>query len=1107
MRTAIFLCVFGGAAIVGRAAGWESLGNTDGVLTWGLGTIAKGASAREVVLFAFGASHDGVAGDLEKARSQFAAPGKQTGPGLQSPSIASAGPAAPPPAEPPVWIKNDVTDFALGWTGFFRWDIKQRQALACAHGGQLSQFTYYVHWWDTEGQHRAGTPQYDESKPENLHVVEPVRTTGDTEVSGIMETDDKKMRIRVRAFMGTGPVAGVEFTLANLGAEPLIDVRLTLYANMEAAHTHEGDYSCLDARTAGLLVHDPATGICCVMTGLDRPSTGYAGTWNSLPILQAAGGIAFDQWKPFAGVPQELKRRIEREEAAARGIYLPYRYDNPTTPETRTLTREEAEAALERDWLFQAMGKPLAERAREEIGWARELAGRLARDPRTPDLGGECAEIETLAKRVEATTGTEASAAQATELYCAVRRVKRRIMFKNPLLDFTRLLFIDQPMPRGPVNDIHEAIHRMGITAAPGGRLLVLEGLEPGGAVRRLAPEKPGSFWRPDLSYDAKRVLFCFKPNDEKSFCLYEMNVDGTGLRRLTASDYDDVDPLYLPDGRILFTTTRGNSHVRCGPFIYSYILARCDADGSNVYLISYNGEPDFVPSLLNDGRVIYSRWEYTDKPLWRIQSLWTTNQDGTNTMVFWGNQSVWPDHPAEPRAIPGSRRVMFAGVGHHDWFSGSIGIIDPDKGNNFPDGLTKVTCDLRWPECSIPPVDPPESPRYHASGNYTGYKTPYPLSEEDFLVSARGEGGLFRLYLMDVHGNRDLMYEGVHNVWHAIPVKVRAAPPRQPDRVIWPGTGNDRKPVEPGTLFSADVYQGVPDLPRGSAKYLRVFQLDHKTYTTWAKTWRHSGPPVSVVQEEGIKRILSEIPIEADGSVYFKVPAGRSVYFQLLDEHRRCLQTMRSFAGVMPGELRGCVGCHEMHSVTPPPRRGLALGRAPTELTPPPWGTESISYERFAQPVLDRYCGKCHQGDGEGRAKLDLTLRPGHNVFKEPYLTLVGSAGWGNPVPDRGQAGYGIAGAIPVESMDPTMNDPKAYATLRPMQYLSYRSKLVEIAVRHGASLGSEDLRRLMAWVDACCPFLGEEELRALGDPEFAGIEELPIRPRVATAPVIERP
>jgi hypothetical protein len=1003
---------------------------------------------------------------------------------------------------------------------------------------------------------------------------------------------------------------------------------------------------------------------------------------------------------------------ISDDELARQGIYLPYRFDRPATPPTQALGAAEAQTVLERDWLFQAEGKPLEQRALDEIGWARQLAARLARDPRTPDLTRELGELDALEQRLlergpgptpagrtaglphwiwlsdgcpaddapvearffrgtfeappggvvraelrvaaddvcevvfngaklgshhtwqhprvfaveeQVRPGRNVIAVRAENqpapvrqnpaglivcltlvpaegqplqvvsdgtwraspvavpgweepdfddaawpaamlaagdglgpwghrlldrapldavstyadtvpdvkaLYFAVRRVKRQITFANPVVDFSRLLFIDQPYPRGRVNDIHESIHRMGITAMPGGRLLALDGLDPGAPVRRLAPQqKPGSLWRPDLSFDARRVLFCYKAHDEKAFHLYEMNLDGTGLRQLTDSDYDDIDPLYLPDGHILFTTTRGNSHVRCGPFIYSYVLARCDGDGQNVYLISYNGEPDFVPALLNDGRVIYSRWEYSDKPLWRLQKLWTTNPDGTGTAHFWGNQSVWPDHTSEPRAIPGSRRVMFSGVGHHDWWSGSIGIIDPDRGREFPHGLTKVTADLRWPECSLPPADPLEAPDYHSAGRFTGYKTPYPLSEEDFLVSARGEPtgrfvladpsrtasdaeriqGKFRLYLMDVSGNRELIYEGVYNVLHALPVRSRPPPPQLADRVVWPGTGAERRPVEPGVFFSADVYQGLPDVPRGAVKYLRVFQLDYKTYSTWAKSYRHSGPAVSIVQEEGVKRILSEVPVEADGSVHLVAPAGRALFFQLLDEERRCLQTMRSFTGLMPGERRGCVGCHEQHHTAPPPGfpAALALRRPPDGLNPPPYGSESISYERFVQPVLDRSCVPCHRGNAPESYEPDLRLRPGHGPFPEPYLTLVGAAAWGYSVPaDR--PGYGIANVIPVESMDPTMNDPQALATLRPGQYLSLNSRLIELAssgAHYGVRVDPLSRHRLIAWVDSCGVYLGEEEIRALGDPDFPGIERLPIRPRVASAPVVERP
>jgi len=778
--------------------------------------------------------------------------------------------------------------------------------------------------------------------------------------------------------------------------------------------------------------------------------------------------------------------------------------------------------ALDIDWLFQADGKPTVARALQEITWARELADRLKVDPQCPDLSAELAELDALEKQLAAPEAKAGDLLAARGLYLTVRRVKRRIVMSNPAVDFTQLVLIDQPYPGGGREWPHEAIHRLGHRATPGGRLLVLDGLHPDGRVRQLFPPKPGSFWRPELSFDGKRVLFCFKGGDEKSFHLYEINLDGSGLRQLTDSDYDDIDPIYLPDGHIMFTTTRGNTYVRCGPYIYSYVLARCDADGKNVYLISTNSEPDFVPALLSDGRVAYSRWEYSDKDQNRVQSLWTTNQDGTGTVVLWGNQTVWPDHLAEPRPIPGGGRVMFTGVGHHNWFNGSIGIVDPRQGTSFPHGLTRVTWDLPWGEVGRSPADRRESPKYHASGRYRGYLGAYPISPEDFLVSAKGADGKFRLYLMDVHGNRELIYEGMHNAWYAIPVKPRPRPPRQPDLVTWPGTGKDRRPKIPGRFYNADVYQGVPELARGSVKYLRVFQQDAKTYSTWKKTFAYSGPPVSAVQSEAVKRIVSVVPVESDGSVYFEAPAGESLYFQLLDDRYRALHTMRSFSGVLPGERRACVGCHKMHSAAPPVKSGLALRRPPTAVSPP-WGTESIGYERFVQPVLDRYCGKCHQGDGKGRKKLDLTLRPAPGVFrghfKQPYLTLIGPAAWPTPAPTKGQPGFGLAGAFPVyglQSAETYPNNPATDArstiqrTMRPMLYLSFRSPLIELAgsgKHHKVKVDPISLRRLIAWVDANCPYAGDEEIRAMDDPKFPGIDRLPIRPRMKTAPVIDRP
>jgi hypothetical protein len=453
---------------------------------------------------------------------------------------------------------------------------------------------------------------------------------------------------------------------------------------------------------------------------------------------------------------------------------------------------------------------------------------------------------------------------------------------------------------------------------------------------------------------------------------------------------------------------------------------------------------------------------------------------------------------------------VMFTGSAHHNWFSGSVGIIDPDKGFNFPWGLTKITADVTWPECGNGPVDPVESGRYHASGHYEAYYSPYPISEKDFIVSAN-RGGKFVLYLMDVDGNRELIYEGTHQVFHAMPIKPRTKPPVIEDRVTWPALA-DREHPKDGLIFSSSVYQGAPPELRGKAKFLRLFSIDAKTYTYWYKRpYISTGPVVSAVQSEGVKRLIGTVPIEADGSVSFRAPASVPLHFQLLDEKQRALHTMRSFVNVMPGESRGCLGCHESHSRASESRgSAIALTKAPCQITPPPWSDDTVSYPRYVQPVLNKYCGKCHQGDGEGRKTLDLTERPSSPVFTEPYLTLIGRPSWGAPYspPEKPAPGFGLAGVLMVEAYGTV--DPKAYITPLPMSSLSYRSKLIELVSsgkHHDVKVDEISRLRLIAWVDAMCPYMGDDEIREIPDPVFQGVDWLAVRPKITTAPRITRP
>ena len=772
----------------------------------------------------------------------------------------------------------------------------------------------------------------------------------------------------------------------------------------------------------------------------------------------------------------------------------------------KPVTAADAQAMIEEDWVFQTGDNTPARQALREIAWARELAARLAAPAHGLSFESELNELAALEAKLKALPPTQDDDATRA-LYLAVRRVKRAIAFRNPALNFDRVMIVDGPSYCSP----HESAHRNGYYygQTTGSRLLVLEGLRPDGVERELVKGEEGYIMRMDLSFDASKVVFSLKPKIEPSFHLYEIGVDGANRRQLTRSLYDDMDPIYLPDGHILFSTSRGNSYVRCLPQSASTVLARCDPDGHNIVMISRNNEPDYTPTLMPDGRVLYTRWEYTERPLWRLQKLWTINPDGTGESVFWGNNSAYPDMLWEARPVPNSGQVMFVGVGHHNVITGCIGLIDVGRGLQWPNGITKVTKELPWPEVGEPEGGSPiASPHYHTSGGLWSVRSPYPLGPEDFLVSAqRSPDGLFSLFLMDIHGNRELIYTGKQTVWYAQPIRPRTPPPVLPDRVAWPKAGET---AQDGVLFSPNVYAGADGLPPGSVKYLRVLEMDAKTYSMGYKSWRHSGPTISVIQEDGVKRILGTVPVRPDGSVALKVPCGKALHFQLLDERQRCIQVMRSFTGVMPGETRGCQGCHALHTAAPQQHPNvIALRDPPATLTPPPWGANtSISYERFCQPVLDRHCGQCHEGNGKARAKLDLTLRGGlHETgiddpklwpFKEPYLTLIGPT-WDGPKPEGTGAALGLAGCLNVESS-------QHYEPIKPMTMLSSTSRLIELATsgKHNkVKIEGEDLQRLIAWVDCNCVYRGDEEVRQIPDPPSQGF---PVPVKTCTAPVIDR-
>lgn len=825
------------------------------------------------------------------------------------------------------------------------------------------------------------------------------------------------------------------------------------------------------------------------------------------------------------------------------------------------------------DWLFQAEGDDLLTRTDKELVWTRELIQRLQQQDPTLDLSDALAALKAIEQRVAATAPAPA-ATQIRARYFDIRALKRRVLFQSPGVNFAEILCVEAPYTRRSPDThgtfdqaewVHESRFRSEMCASHGAKLLVLQDIANAPAPRKLAP--PDDFGRPvamlgfDLSFEGDRALFCMKPEDEKAYHLYEIGIDGgpQGFRQITSGGYSDIDPLYLPGGRYLFLSTRAEVYAQCGMWARSYILTRCDRDGSNLHILTPGTEPDFSPSLLDDGRILFTRWEYVDKFANRIQSLWTIRPDGTAAATCWGNQTVHPDHLGEARQIPGTGRILFSGFGHHDVWAGCIGIVDPKAGLNFPDGIWKVTQERPWPEVGDGPVSTPGATQhYHTSGPYAAYKTPYPLSAELFLVSARtgdlGGGfmhsahdptiGKFKLYLMDIYGNRELLYAGDQNVLYAQPVRPRPSPPLLPDLADLPGSEQDHPTIRPGVLFSNNIFDHAPAEIRQHGKYLRIVESLPKNYSvgivhsggkpfgqdgpntawgawgekflqgktptpttdvSWGDQAVFCGPATTLTGPLGVKQVHGTVPIRADGSVCFEVPPCRMLYFQVLDEHHRAVHTMRSWVSARPGEYRGCTGCHEGHQATLT-ARPLAAGTLPDKIQPPPWGVRSLSYVQDVQPVFDRACAECHQAGGTAVAKLDLTLRPDvlgekrwGGVFCEPYLTLV----LGRDNARIGGACPGFDGASGYVAVPNTM--VTRYDTLPPLTCLSPKSRLIDQALdrrRCGQHLAPDDLQLLISWIDLWAMYRSDDELRQMEDPPADWFPLWSYPPKMKSAP-----
>ena len=673
------------------------------------------------------------------------------------------------------------------------------------------------------------------------------------------------------------------------------------------------------------------------------------------------------------------------------------------------------------------------------------------------------------------------------ELFKKAHNLRRRIALSNPLLDFDKILFIKRQ--RAAFN--HMCDQYYGINILPGGGLHALS--DPFGdspRVRNILAESvvqrgrlkgqrltDGSFLSPDLSYDGKTIVFAYVEckgdvehryhtdpsrghwNEQRCYHIFKVNVDGSGLEQLTDGTWNDFDPCWLPNGRVAFISERRGGYLRCGRVCPTYTLHDMNADGSDIRCLSLHETNEWHPSVTNDGRIIYTRWDYVDRHGCTAHLPWITTPDGRDARAVHGNfapRELRADMELDVRAIPGSHRFVATGAPHHGQAFGSLVVFDPSVEDD----------DVMAPVKRITPeVDFPET-----QGGAQVYGTPWPLSEKYYLCvydptmppNAGRQGkphmpGRYGIYLLDIFGNKELIYRDPEIACLSpSPLQARLKPPTIPDESVRVAEG---EPAE-ATLAVVNVYDTVKSWPETmKVKSLRVYQILPMTVPSGAPPHETSLREPSAGDSVVLARyVLGTVPVEEDGSAHFTVPARKELFFQALDEDGLAVQSMRSATYLQPGERLVCQGCHEPRHSAPEAtsRTPAAMRREPSKLKADVDGTNPFSYPRLVQPVLDKHCVQCHADNPEDAPRLDSEVIAKGNGGRQRWY-----ASYHSLAPEYGFWDYG-----------------GRHRTI-PGKFGARVSKLYELLQEghYDVDLSDEEMHRIIVWLDSCSIFYGVYE------------------------------
>ena len=696
------------------------------------------------------------------------------------------------------------------------------------------------------------------------------------------------------------------------------------------------------------------------------------------------------------------------------------------------------------------------------------------RKERNPELAAQVGEVEVRFSDVKGTlsavAGDVASAEQALK---RLDGIKRELMVDlNPAVKFDRLLFIrrrngrqhlpcnwqsNSMLPRdGHDNELCVLSIRggRGATAQPGGQ---------GGATEVVyKPEGGRPILDVELHWNADRLLFS-GIGASNAWHVMELDLATRAVRQVTrdnAADVNHYDACYVPDGHIVFTCTALTYAVPC---VWGNTpvanLFRCNADGSGMELLANDQEHAWCPEVMPDGRVMYLRWEYTDLPHANSRILFTCNPDGTNQRALYGSNSFWPNSMFYARPVPG-RPTQFVAVltGHHGLRrQGQLGLFDVAKGTEEGAGAVQLLPGYGKP------VDPVVRDQLY-NGTWPMNLHPYPLDDTTFLVARRNKGERsFAIYLVDRFDNElCLLREAGHDLCEPVPLMKTPVPPAQPDRIV-PGATTAQ-------VYVANVYEGpgLKGIPAGTVKDLRLY-----TYTFGFKNEGGLYGSIGLDGPWDMRRTLGTVPVNADGSAYFKVPANTPIAVQPLDAEGKALQVMRSWFTARSGEYLSCAGCHEKQSfVARAPR--VAANR-PLETIRPWRGPErNFEFAREVQPVLDAFCVRCHNQPDPPQEKMFGNFRWKPDLRGTSLVT-----NWNTRMHGRVGQKWGGKFSAPYFNLVRFVRHPGIESDIHLFEPREWHADTTELMMmldkgHHGVKLSEEARDRLVTWIDFNTPYHG---------------------------------